>query len=67
MTQAELRKALKRAGRKRQAAKAAQRDAAEQLAEIVPTAVAAGIPTSEIASITGLSRQAVYDLLRRPQ
>lgn len=64
MTASDLRRALRQAGRKRLAAKTAQREAAARLSEIVPAAVEAGIPTAEIAEITGLSRQAVYDLLR---
>jgi hypothetical protein len=57
----ELRKKLAVVGRQRRAAVEAKRKASHELAALIPLAVKAGIGPSEVARVTGLSRQGVRD------
>jgi DNA-binding phage protein len=61
----ELRQRLQETGQRRSEAIRVRDEAAAVFAELVPKAQAAGIPLAEIARLTGLSRQGVYDLLAR--
>jgi DNA invertase Pin-like site-specific DNA recombinase len=64
MTEKQLRAKLTAAGTRRSAAVEAKAIASAELAELVPQAIAAGLPRSEVARLTGLSRQAVYNITR---
>jgi hypothetical protein len=62
MTKADdLRDQLAAVGKRRQEAVEAKRTASHELATLVPRAVKAGIGPSEVARLTGLSRQGVRD------
>jgi DNA invertase Pin-like site-specific DNA recombinase len=63
--EADLRRELEDAARQREDAQRRRHEATRRLAEVVPRAHAAGMPVTEIAELTGLSRRAVYDLLAR--
>lgn len=60
----DLRQSLKTAGERRHAAREAQRSASNELATAVRRAADGGVPLTEIAHLAGISRQAVYDILR---
>jgi hypothetical protein len=64
MTPKQLRAKLAIAGQKRTDAVQAKEAASAELAILVPQALAAGLGPVEIAQLTGLSRQAVYDFKR---
>jgi len=66
MTVEELRARLADVGMRRKAALAAKQEASLELAALVPSAVKAGLSPSEIARLTGLSRQGVRDFTHRP-
>jgi len=61
----DLRAKLADVGARRKAALDAKREASHELAALVPLAVKAGLSPSEIARLTGLSRQGVRDFTHR--
>lgn len=61
-----IRQQLDRLGEQRATADANRRRALRNIANLVPRAVDAGIPKSEIADRTGLSRQTIHTMLDRP-
>jgi hypothetical protein len=63
MTKAEALKGIKNAARRRDRADASRREAREELKRYCLAAHAAGVPITEIARVSGLSRQGVYGLL----
>lgn len=65
MTRADiLRARLADVGARRTAAAQAKATASRELAGLVPSAIEAGLSPTEVAELTGLSRQAVYDFAR---
>lgn len=59
----DLRRELEQIGRRRTEAIRVRDETGAQLGELVPAAHAAGLGATEIARLTGVSRQGVYDLL----
>jgi hypothetical protein len=68
MSESAALKAIRRAGRRRDRAEQARREAMVELREWCAKAHAEGVSITQIARESGLSRQGVYDLLgdRRP-
>lgn len=58
-----LRSTLQTAGHKRQQARQLHRQAMTELADTIPDAIDAGIPITEIARLSGVTRQTVYNIL----
>lgn len=56
---------LDRAGAKRTDSKRLRTEAAEILKREIPRAAAAGVPITEIARRTNMTRKAVYDVLEQ--
>ncbi len=66
LTQRLHRQALTDAGTTLRAARSMVESQSARIAQLVPGALAAGIPASEIAARTGLSRQRIYELRASP-
>lgn len=60
-----VRRKLRDLGTRRTEAETVVRETAEQLAPLVVEAHELGIPITEIAKDSGLSRPTIYDILRR--
>jgi len=65
MTGDELRAKLADVGARRRTALAAKKRASDELAELIPLAVAAGVRPSEICRLTGVSKQGLYNFRHR--
>lgn len=65
MNRDEIAARIARAGRRRQRAMQAKREASEDLAELIPLARRAGIGVTEIVRLSGMSPRGVYDVLDR--
>lgn len=65
MAAEDLRAKLADAGARRTAAMTAKAQASSELAKLIPRAARAGVPPTEIAQLTGMSRQGVYELTHR--
>jgi len=61
----DARQRLRDAAERRNAAKAEWDQATADLARWIAAARDAGVPITEVARLAGISRQAVYDVLRR--
>jgi hypothetical protein len=65
VTPEELRSKLSEVGARRTAAGGAKQKASAELAALIPQAIDAGLGPVEIAQLSGLSRQAIYELTHR--
>jgi hypothetical protein len=59
----ELRAELQQLGTRRREALRARKETSERLKILIPLARDAGVPVTEIADLTGLSRVGVYEFL----